>query len=109
MDLQDQLKALFPDRNPEETQENTGKENEIWIQQEPLLCAFEKRHGKATTIVKGYTGSTSDFKILAREIKTELGTGGTVKNEQIIIQGDYRSEIMQILKEYGFKVKRTGG
>ena len=51
----------------------------------------------------------SDFKILTKELKTTLGVGGSFKNETIIIQGDYRDKIMQILKEKGFKVKRVGG
>lgn len=110
MDLQDQLKNLFPDHTPEETsQEELPLEETLWIQDEPLLCKYEKRKGKATTIIEGYTGATSDFKILAKEIKTLLSVGGSFKNEQIIIQGDYRDRIMAFLKEKGFKTKRVGG
>lgn len=110
-DLQDQLKALFPDRAPSEDQKSSKEslEEGIWVQSEPLLCRFEKRHGKATIIIDGYTGAKEDFKKLAKEIKSELGVGGSIKKEQIIIQGDVRQEIMQILKEYGFNVKRVGG
>jgi len=57
----------------------------------------------------GYNGAQSDFKKLAKELKTELGVGGSFKNEKIIIQGDYRDRIMEILKEKGFSVKRVGG
>ena len=49
------------------------------------------------------------FKQLAEEIKTKLSVGGSFKNDSIIIQGDYRDEIMTILKEKGFLVKRVGG
>lgn len=109
-DLQDQLKALFPDHKPaKESQQEKNPNEGLWIQEDPVLCKFEKRHGKATIIIDGYTGTKEDFKSLAKEIKRELGVGGSVKNEQIIIQGDVRKEIMKILKEYGFKVKRVGG
>ena len=64
---------------------------------------------KPITIIEGYTGAQEDFKILAREIKQLLGVGGSFKNEQIIIQGDYRDKIMEFLKEKGFGVKRVGG
>ena len=50
-----------------------------------------------------------DFKILAKEIKTKLSVGGSFKNESIIIQGDYRDKIMEILQNKGFSVKRVGG
>lgn len=74
-----------------------------------MVCKFEKRKGKPTTIIEGYTGADSDFKKLAKEIKTKLSVGGTFKDDTIIIQGDYRDQIMTILKEKGFKVKRVGG
>lgn len=109
MDLQDQLKNLFPDHqlSPDETIIN--EEKQLWIQQEPMICKFEKRKGKPTTIIEGYTGADEDFKILAKELKTKLSVGGTFKDDSIIIQGDYRDKIMQILKDKGFKVKRVGG
>ena len=108
MDLQDQLKNLFPEHKESE-QEEEPVSSEIWLQEEPLICKYEKRKGKATTIIEGYTGATNDFKQLAKEIKQLLGVGGSFKNEQIIIQGDYRDKIMEFLKEKGFKVKRVGG
>ncbi len=108
MDLQDQLKNLFPEHVPSEEPENV-EESTIWLQDEPMICKYEKRKGKATTIIEGYTGATSDFKQLAKEIKKLLSVGGSFKNEQIIIQGDYRDKIMSFLKDKGFKVKRVGG
>lgn len=109
MDLQDQLKNLFPDYEPtpEETPEEVA--HELYVQKEPMICKFEKRKGKATTIIEGYEGTDEDFKILAKEIKTKLSVGGTFKDDSIIIQGDYRDKIMEILKVKGFKVKRVGG
>lgn len=111
MDLQDQLKALFPDHpTPEATEEKSdNRVNGFWIQDAPLLCKFEKRRGKPITIIEGYNGTKEDFKFLAKELKTELGVGGSVKDEEIIIQGDYRPLIMELLQDWGFKVKRVGG
>ena len=107
MDLQDQLKSLFPNH---QFQEKIKEQPfPIWLQDEPLLCKYEKRKGKPITIIDGYNGATKDFKALAKEIKISLGVGGSFKNDTIIIQGDYRSKIMQLLKEKGFFVKRIGG
>ncbi len=109
MDLQDQLKNLFPNQEPSPEEEQIIEDKELWIQEEPMICKFEKRNGKPTTIIEGYTGSDDDFKILAKELKTKLSVGGSFKDDSIIIQGDYRDKIMTILKEKGFKVKRVGG
>ena len=109
MDLEDQLKKLFPDHSPIQEEVKKDKGSDIWIQDEPLICKYEKRKGKPIAIIEGYNGAAKDFKILAKILKTSLSVGGGIKNECIIIQGDYRDKIMHMLKEKGFKVKRVGG
>ena len=109
MDLKDQLKALFPEHNESQEPEENQKQLDIWLQDDPLICKYEKRKGKPITIIEGYNGATEDFKILAKDLKKLLGVGGSFKNEMIIIQGDYRDKIMTYLKDLGFKVKRVGG
>ncbi len=108
MDLKDQLKNLFPDHTPEE-EEKPSTPSHIWLQDDPIICKYEKRKGKPVTILEGYNGADSDFKKLAKALKTQLSVGGSIKNETIIIQGDYREKIMEILTGKGFKVKRVGG
>ena len=105
--LREQLQKLFPDHKGEELPKE--EISNIWLQDEPLLCKYEKRNGKPITLIEGYTGADNDFKILAKELKTFLGVGGTVKEEKIMIQGDYRDKVMDFLKRKGFKVKRVGG
>jgi translation initiation factor 1 len=108
MDLQEQLKNLFPDHEPEVT-EPTEKTPDIWLQEEPVICKYEKRKGKPLTILEGYTGADKDFKALTKELKKTFSTGGSNKNDTIIIQGDFRDQIMDLLRKKGFKVKRIGG
>jgi translation initiation factor 1 len=108
MDLQDQLKNLFPEHIIEEAL-NDSNDNNLWMQDEPIICKYEKRKGKPITILEGYTGANNDFKTLAKEIKQKFSVGGSFKDDKIIIQGDYRDKIMQMLKEKGFNVKRVGG
>lgn len=107
MDLRDQLKNLFPEH--QETLESEKEKPTLWMQDDPLLCKYEKRKGKPTTIIAGYTGGNDDFKKLAKEIKTKFSVGGSFKKEEIIIQGDYRDKIMEFLEQKGFKVMRVGG
>ena len=109
MDLQDQLKNLFPEHTPSKTSKEKKDLKEIWMQDDPIICKYEKRKGKSIAILEGYTGATEDFKILAKEIKKKLNVGGSFKEGKIIIQGDYRNQIMEILKDKGFTVKRVGG
>ncbi|TLP81420.1 translation initiation factor [Maribacter sp. ACAM166] len=109
MDIQDQLKNLFPEHKPQDVPSEKEHKSKIWLQDDPIICKYEKRKGKPITILEGYTGATEDFKKLAKELKTKLSVGGSFKDNKIIIQGDYRGKIMTILKDKGFSVKRVGG
>jgi len=110
MDLQEQLKNLFPDHVPEDVpSDNNTPKPDFWLQDDPIICKYEKRKGKPITILEGYTGANDDFKKLTKALKTKLSVGGSFKDDTIIIQGDYRDKIMAMLKDMGFNVKRVGG
>ncbi len=109
MDIENQLKKLFPDHVPSKSENSKIESSKIWLQDDPIICKYEKRKGKPITILEGYNGSAEDFKTLAKELKTKLSVGGSFKDNKIIIQGDFRDKIMQILKDKGFNVKRVGG
>lgn len=109
MDIQDQLKNLFPDHVPDESEAPKKDNPKYWLQDAPIICKYEKRKGKPVTILEGYTGSDADFKKLTKDLKSYLSVGGSYKNDFIIIQGDYRDKIMTFLKDHGFSIKRVGG
>lgn len=111
MDLKDQLQNLFPDHKPEENTDEQIENHlpELWLQDEPLICKYEKRKGKPNTIIDNYNGAKSDFKKLTKHLKKLCSVGGSHDDKRIIIQGDFRDKIMQELKKFGFNVKRVGG
>ena len=67
------------------------------------------RAGKTVTIIKGFNGEAIELKNLAKTLKNSIGVGGTVKNGEIIIQGNYRDSLIVLLQKMGHLIKRVGG
>jgi translation initiation factor 1 len=67
------------------------------------------RKGKIVTLIRGFSGTLEDLEKLAAELKRSCGTGGSVKDGEIIIQGNFREKILNYLSGKGYKVKKAGG
>ncbi|MFN3939555.1 MAG: translation initiation factor [Chitinophagales bacterium] len=76
-----------------------------------LKIRFEKKHrgGKEVTIIDEFVGTESDLQLLGKELKTKCGTGGSVKDGQILIQGDHRKKIAELFTKMGYRYKLAGG
>jgi len=88
---------------------DTPNANSINLDQNIRLHLDRKKGGKITTVIKGFIQTDEGLKNLAKRIKRECATGGSIKNNEIIIQGNKRDIVKTILEEEGFKPKISGG
>ncbi len=106
---QDKLRAMLeasggvPEEESAPVEETSGTRG----QKTPLTLIYERkgRGGKQATIISGFEVDDAELQDLAARIKKKLGTGGSVRSGEILIQGDRRDELRRLLPELGFKVR----
>jgi len=103
---------VFSTNDKEDFSEYNQEENENRKNSEQYLEAHfsnKGRGGKTVTVIKGFVGLEKDLKALGKMLKQKCGVGGSVKDGEIIIQGNFRDKIIEILKKENYNVKRVGG
>ncbi len=89
-----------------ESEGEEGSETPATNQQNLYVSLDRKnRKGKAVTLVSGFIGSDDDIKELGKNLKMRCGVGGSVKEQEILLQGDHRKKVVELLKDDGYKVK----
>jgi translation initiation factor 1 len=80
-------------------------------EKQDLRVWLDRKHrgGKTVTLVKGFVGSDDDLQELGRMLKSRCGVGGTAKDGEIIIQGDHRDRVVELLTKAGYRCKKAGG
>lgn len=108
-DWKDRLNIVYstnPDYNyqsgDEEEQETIAKEKQL------LRISLDKRNrkGKAVTLITGFIGTTDDLEALGKLLKVKCGVGGSAKDGEIIVQGDLRNKVLEILLKEGYAKAR---
>lgn len=78
-------------------------------QQLKVLLDRSGRAGKTVTLVSGFVGTSHDLESLCKMLKTKCGSGGSVKDGEILIQGEMSDKVLMALEKEGYKAKRAGG
>ena len=92
------------DTDKEQTAETLAPERQnlkIWLDR--------LKGGRVATVVRGFVGSGDDLAALGKELKKSCGVGGTTKDGEIIIQGDHRDRVVELLAKSGYRSKKAGG
>ena len=108
-DWKSQLNSLISD-NPELqlSEEEISPVKEKAFRKQSFYVELDRkgRNGKQATLISGFEGTAEELKKLAAELKKVCGVGGSTRDDEILIQGDFREKISSLLMNMGHKVKR---
>ena len=105
-DWKDRLGVLYSTNPDYQYQTNDNEEEETLEPSEQNLrisLSKKQRAGKEVTLITGFVGTSDDLKELGRTLKTKCGVGGSAKDGEIVIQGDQRAKVKEILLSMGYK------
>ncbi|MDD4191097.1 MAG: translation initiation factor [Mangrovibacterium sp.] len=102
--------GLVYSTNPDFEFEKEWEEKEVTLphQKQNLIVGLDKRNrkGKAVTLISGFKGDEDALKDLGKLLKTKCGVGGSAKDGEVLVQGDLRDKVLQILLQEGYRAKR---
>ncbi len=107
----DRLNVVYSTNPDYQFQQNDESETmTLPPQKQNLVVAIDRKNrgGKTVTLVKGFIGGEDDLVELGKKLKTKCGVGGTAKDKEIVIQGEFKIRIADLLKEWGYRVKVSG-
>ena len=112
MDWKEKLASISglpepPESDTDSSNEGDQAESKELTQKEPLMIITDKkgRKGKTATIIEGFRISQEEVEKIAKELKNQLGVGGSTREGEILLQGDYKNRVTELLKKKNFKVK----
>ena len=106
MDWRDKLSGLKSELPQVEETPVPATSTKKVLQKEPLRVELDKRNGKPATLVTEFMGTDDELKELAKLLKIKCGVGGSARDGEILIQGDVRVKVSDLLSGMGYKVKK---
>jgi translation initiation factor 1 len=106
MDWRDKLHDLKSDLPQGDEVPESSDFKILRLQKDPLRVELDKRNGKPATLVTQFLGTDEELKELAKSLKIKCGVGGSSRDGEILIQGDMRVKVTELLLVMGYKVKR---
>ena len=111
-DWKDRLNVVYS-TNPDFQYETEADERQETLQpsRQNLKVSIDRkqRAGKSVTLVQGFVGTADDLKELAKMLKSKCGVGGSAKDGEILIQGEFKQKVYDLLVQAGYKAKMSGG
>ena len=111
-DWKDRLNVVYSTNKDFDYENEEEEEQEtLNVEKQNLKVSIDrkKRKGKSVTLVEGFVGTENDLKELAKKLKTKCGVGGSCKDGEIIIQGEFKEKVADLLKGMKYRVKLVGG
>lgn len=108
-DWKDRLNIVYSTNPDFQYSTDEMEENEtLPKQQQKLRVSIEKNHrgGKTVTIVRNFIGTSDDIKELGKLLKTKCGVGGSTKDGEILVQGEFKEKVVELLKKEGYTQTR---
>lgn len=90
------------EQEEQETLANTQQDLRVMLDR-------KNRGGKTVTLVTGFVGTVEDLEKLTKTLKSKCGVGGTAKDGEVVLQGDFKEKVFLFLQKEGYKVKKSGG
>lgn len=104
-DWKDRLNVVYS-TNPDFSYEKEDEEEKITLEpaRQNLRVQLDRKNrgGKVVTLVTGFVGTDDDLKELGKLLKSKCGVGGSAKDGEIIVQGDFKLKVLELLKKEGY-------
>lgn len=111
-DWKDRLNVVYS-TNPDFRYEKTEEDTTVTLppQQQKLRVSLDRKNrgGKTVTLITGFVGSEDDLKELGRVLKSSCGVGGSAKDGEIMVQGDFKQRVIDLLKSKGYAQTKPVG
>ncbi len=111
-DWKERLNVVYS-TNPDYSYEKGDEEEQVTLEpsRQKLRVQLDRKNrgGKVVTLVAGFIGTDNDLKDLGKLLKTKCGVGGSAKDGEIIIQGDFKQKVLELLKKEGYTQTKTAG